>query len=718
MKYAIKMAQLVTVLIFPMLAYAESGTAPSTQSVNDLASLLELDLEKLGQVQVFTAERKLTPIEEAPSVVSVITAEQIKRQGLKSLHEVLSRVPGFFNATSPFMEPISNRGFVQNVNTNYLLLVDGHTLNNDAINGLGHSHMMPGLDRIARIEIVRGPGSTLWGANAAMGIIHLITKDAGDLDNGDNPLGSLDVSYDYEFNHQRHIAQATYGKQFDEGGIMLSGKFFNSDPNSTTSFQAGATDFEVQNSRQMNLWDFDSSHDLYAKLDWRGWMLKAGKIKFKNKNPFLTPIDGSSETTWTTEKEWIELGKKHDLNESFSLEYRLFYDKFSDKRVTQRPSATQGRLSETISPSRAEGFGGETILHFRNEDHHFLLGLSASNRDLKTKTVQSFTSGVVQSFIGIPNIIDKNRAIFFEENYRGFDDWVFTVGLRVDRNTPRGNTTNYLPRAAVSYAINDHWSAKYAFNTGYVAPTLGQTRGGIFQPFGPGSDFVKGAENNQKSRSHDMQLFYQDDRTHANLTLFYHTLTNVIQFAGFGPVTVDGISDVTLFELNASDMNTWGLELEAKTMLTDWLDVYGNYAFANAKYQNRFVEFEGQTALDLVTGTSVATENLTVTGTPQHIWNLGLDWQIKNNLTLNAHYRAWSNAFSKRSNEPSFKRFGVNHYVDLNLHYQEKANNGLSTAVYVKNLFDNDDPLPGGVNSGQVVPQNGRQIGIRIGYQF
>jgi outer membrane receptor for ferrienterochelin and colicin len=696
-------------LCLPLMVSAENGT----QSVDELASLLALDLEKLGQVQVFTAERKLSPIEEAPSVVSVITAEQIKRQGLKSLSEVLSRVPGFFNATSPFMEPISNRGFVQNVNTNYLLLVDGHALNNDAINGLGHSHMMPGLDRIARIEIVRGPGSTLWGANAAMGIIHLITKNAGDLDNGDSPLGSLDVSYDYEFNHQRHIAQATYGKQFDEGGIMLSGKFFNSDPNSTTSFQAGATDFEVQADRQMNLWNFDDSHDLYAKLDWRGWMLKAGKIRFKNKNPLFTPIDGSTETTWTTEKEWIEIGKTHDLKENFSLEYKLFYDKFSDKRSTQFLTAEQ------TNPSKSEGFGGETILHFRNEDHHFLLGISASNRDLKTKTVQNFTSGVVQSFIGIPNIVDKNRAIFFEENYRGFDDWIFTVGLRVDRNTPRGNKTNYLPRAAVSYSINNNWSAKYAFNTGYVAPTLQQTRGGIFQPFGPGGGLtVKGAENNQKSRSHDMQLFYKDGRTHANLTLFYHTLTNVIQFAGFGPVTVDGIPDVTIFEFNASDMNTWGLELEAKTMLTDWLDVYGNYAFANAKYANRFASFEGQVVLDLVDDTSVATQNLTVTGTPQHIWNLGLDWQIKNNFTLNAHYRAWSNAFSKRSNQPSFKRFGVNQYFDLNLHYQEQPNKGLNAAVYVKNLFDNDDPLPGGVNSGQVVPQNGRQVGLRIGYLF
>ncbi len=113
-----------------------------TQEKSSLKSLLSMNLEMLGQVQIYTANRELTPIEEAPSGVSVITAEQIERQGLKSLYEVLARTPGFFNATSPFMEPISNRGFAENVNTNYLLLVDGHALNDDTINGLGHSHMM------------------------------------------------------------------------------------------------------------------------------------------------------------------------------------------------------------------------------------------------------------------------------------------------------------------------------------------------------------------------------------------------------------------------------------------------------------------------------------------------------------------------------------------------------------------------------------------------
>jgi|GEM_PF-3317313 len=674
-----------------------------------MQELLALDLSALGE-QVYTANRELTSIEEAPSVVTLITAEQIERQGLKNLHEVLARVPGFFNATSPFMEPISNRGFVQNVNTNYLLLLDGHALNNHASNGIGHLHMMPGLDRIARIEIIRGPGSTLWGADAAMGIIHLITKKGADLDDGSQPMGALSLSADYEFQHDRQVLQLNYGKQFDDGDLLLSGNFFKSNADWTTSYQAGATDFEIQTVRQMNLWDFEDSHDLYAKLEWQDWHLKAGKIQFENWNPLFTFVDGSRETRWTSEKAWIEIGREHNLNRRFSLEWKLFHNDFTEQRFTTNPATTE------TNTALAKGHGGEAIIHFRHPQHHLLLGISASNMKMRNTTLQKFFTGPVNLFEAIPAITDKNRALFAEESYRGIDDWIFTLGFRLERNEPRSNSTNFMPRATVSHAINDNWRINYAYNTGYVAPTHEQSRGGLSQPFG--TRYVQGAEDNQESASHDLQLFYLDERSRASLTLFHHTLSDVIQWSGFSPVTISGIPNVQLFEINTSDMVTWGLELEGETSLDDDLRLYGNYAYAHAEYQDRQINFQGQVVLDIVTGANIATDNLTVTGTPRHLWNIGLDWDIRDDLTLNAHYRGWTGAWAKNSNQPSFKKFGPYHYLDINLNHENFLTNGLQASAYVKNLFDNGDPLPGGVNSGQVEPQNGRQLGLKMVYQF
>jgi iron complex outermembrane receptor protein len=708
----IRESVLVLGLCLPLLVGAQE-----TETHDNLTALLDMDLETLGTL-VYTADRELTAIEEAPSVVTVITSEQIEQHGLKSIYEVLARVPGFFNSTSAFMEPVSNRGFAQNVNTNYLLLVDGHALNNDAINGLGHAHMMPSLDSIARIEVVRGPSSTLWGANAAMGIIHLITKEAGELDNGDNLWGTLQVSYDYEFDHQRNVAQATYGKQFDEGGIMLSGKFFNSAPDWTTSYQAGATDFEVQTSRQMNLWDFEDSYDLYGKANWRDLTFKVGKIRFKNFNPLFTPVDNSTVDNWVSKKQWFEVGGEQALSENFSLEWTLFHDEFEEERFIKRAPATPEQVFTSTQTSRADGLSGEAIVHFRNQAHHLLLGISASNMDLSLNTVQRFTNDVVKEFVTVPMITDKNRAVFIEESYRDIKDWVFTLGLRVDHNKPRAHKINYLPRAAASYLIDENWSVKYTYNTGYVAPTLEQTRGGIYQQFDSNKPAVKGAEDSQKSRAHDIQWFYSDDSNKVDLTLFHHTLTDVIQFSGFGPIPLGGISKVRLLEVNASDMVTWGLELEAESRLTNSLNLYGNYALANAEYQDRFVFFKGEQILDLVTGTSVATEDGTVTGTPQHIWNMGVDWQIKEDLTFNIHYRGWTDALAKNSDQPTFKRFGPEHYIDLNLLAKNIFTKNLTISAYIKNVFDNRHPLPSGVNEGQVEPQNGRQLGIKLSYLF
>lgn len=708
---------ILTLIVFSVWLDVFGQTNGVTDPV--MLELLDMELAALGSLQVYTPSRELTSIEKAPSVVTVITARQIERQGLKSLHEVLARVPGFFNATSPFMEPISNRGFAQNVNTNYLLLLDGHALNNDAINGLGHMHMMPGLDHIARIEIVRGPGSTLWGANAAMGIIHLITKGAAELDKGDNAFGSLQMSADYEFDHQRQVIQGTYAKQFDQGSILIYGKVFNSDADWTTSYQVGATDLEVQSDRQMNLWDFEDSHDLNAKMEWNGWKFKAGDTLFENFNPIFTPVDGSTVSEWTSKKQWIELGRKDELSTHYSLEWKLFRNQYEDERLTKRSVVTTGIFTHQFNSIESEGNGGEAIVHFDNLKHHLLLGVSASNLDMRNTATQIYPSGFIEEFDPIPAITDKNRAIFFEESYRDIEDWIFTLGLRVDRNEPRGDGTYTLPRTAASYSINDRWSVKYAYNTGYVAPTHEQTRGGIHQPFPSAPNIiVKGAEDIQESRSHDLQLFYNDNRSSASLTLYHHTLTDIIQWSGFGPVTVNGIPDVTLFEVNASDMETWGLELEAKTELNDSMNLYGNYAFTNAEYQDRFVIFQGQVILDLLTGATVATEDGTITGTPRHIWNLGLDWSIRSDLTLNVHYRGWDDAWAKNSNQPSFKSYGPYHYLDINLRHENFLTKGLIASAYIKNMFDNNDAIPNGVTGGEVVPQNGRQLGLQMSYRF
>ena len=141
---------LASCLILPLLANA----ADETETVVDLATLLEMDLEALGGVQVYTASRELTSIEEAPSVVTVITADEILRRGYRTMHDVLARVPGFFpGVVGQSQEVISNRGNILGGNRHYLYLIDGHS-QNTITKGSSFAHIFPALDKVKRIEIV------------------------------------------------------------------------------------------------------------------------------------------------------------------------------------------------------------------------------------------------------------------------------------------------------------------------------------------------------------------------------------------------------------------------------------------------------------------------------------------------------------------------------------------------------------------------------------
>jgi len=213
------------------LGACPAGAQDDSAGREQVRSLMGLDLAALGRLQVFSASRELTSIEQSPSVVTLITAEEIRRRGYKRLADVFDRVPGFYNSHDIGQSLIAARGFVQNPNNNFLLLVDGHSINSVADEGIGNNHLMPQLHQVKRIEILRGPGSTLWGGDAANGIINLITFDGRDLAESEHPFSEVVVGREFGrpldmasflggIRQQRHIDRVMR-HQFGEKGPAL-----------------------------------------------------------------------------------------------------------------------------------------------------------------------------------------------------------------------------------------------------------------------------------------------------------------------------------------------------------------------------------------------------------------------------------------------------------------------------------------------------------------
>jgi iron complex outermembrane receptor protein len=167
-------------VLLAALLGAHTPTALFAQSVS-ADHLARASLEELMNMRITSAERKTQRAEDVPAAVYVITQEDIRRSGLTKLPEIFRLVPGVQVARVNASEwAVSVRGFNSLYSDKLLVLIDGRSLYNRAFSGVfwdGQNVMASDIDRI---EVIRGPGGTAWGANAVNGVINVITKSAAD----------------------------------------------------------------------------------------------------------------------------------------------------------------------------------------------------------------------------------------------------------------------------------------------------------------------------------------------------------------------------------------------------------------------------------------------------------------------------------------------------------------------------------------------------------
>jgi iron complex outermembrane receptor protein len=185
--------------------------------------LSSMDLEDLMQIEVTTASKRARPIGETPAAVTVLTEEDIRRSGATTLAELLRGVPGLHVAQIDATHwSISSRGFSDEFANKLLVMVDGRSIYAPIFSGvLWNEHDLM-LEDVQRVEVVRGPGGTLWGANAVNGVINVITKPASETPGG--LVSALAGSY------ESYGGAARYGLEVaDSAHLRLYGKFAERD---------------------------------------------------------------------------------------------------------------------------------------------------------------------------------------------------------------------------------------------------------------------------------------------------------------------------------------------------------------------------------------------------------------------------------------------------------------------------------------------------------
>jgi iron complex outermembrane receptor protein len=141
--------------------------------------LTSISIEALGNIQVTSASKKTENLSAAPAAIFVISGEDIRRGGFSSVPDALRTVPGLYVVQlSSHVWLVTARGFSNEYNDKMLVLIDGRLVYSPTFGGVFWDVQDPPLEEIDRIEVIRGPAGTLWGADAMNGVINIITKDA------------------------------------------------------------------------------------------------------------------------------------------------------------------------------------------------------------------------------------------------------------------------------------------------------------------------------------------------------------------------------------------------------------------------------------------------------------------------------------------------------------------------------------------------------------
>jgi iron complex outermembrane receptor protein len=691
-----------------------------------------MSLEELLSINVISASRSFTNIIEAPSVMTVITADDISRQGLKTLEEVLQRVPGFFPSEESTRAVISNRGILTN---KFLMLIDGHAVNSIVKNGFFQQHIYPLLDNVERIEVVRGPGSTLWGNEAALGVINIITKSDWDEINSEKyPHGRMSASYDYADNTDRQIAKLSYDRGFYDGnGLMLTGNWFRSDPKWMNRFVAGSENFIIGNGSPTVLRDFNNSYEMYGKLKVNSFLLSARTTNFESGVPFLSNTGINEEKRsghFEYENSFIEARYNLEVGDTSEIDFIFSFDRIRD-HVVQDLNGSYS-FSRYIR-SEEDGIGGETIYTTNYfEDHEIKTGIYYRYVDVIRLEEQRYfddinreTSIRDQAKPGY----DNTFAFFAEDTWHFADKWIAVYGGRIDYNDFREDATIFLPRAGLIWKTTDRVTLKYLYNTGYIRPYVQQSNGTAGEPFyyEPGDEYWVGADKSEKVSSHDFQVLYNHEGVYLGATFYYLTYKDFIEWPG---VYFRRDPDYRAYFQNLDDITSKGVELEWKVNLFDPLTVYGNYSYSYARFDDLSITVQG-IPIDL-NGSSFVAANGAFFGVPEHTWNFGIYYDVNRDVDLNVHYRGWDDAWALESRLPTFRKFGPEHYVDLNLRWKNIFKI-FNLSFYCKNLFDNTgtlqthtsiipapapEDISGTPTKTGVIPDYGRTIGLKVEFKY
>lgn len=702
----------IILLIFPFVFPFQAQSQSPDSAIEE--ELRWLRAESLVSIATGISQ----PVHRAPAIATVITAADIEAMGITELDEALETVPGLHvmrNGFQGYGSIYAIRGIYSDFNPEVLLLINGIPVTSSLFGGRGPLWKGLMVNNIARIEVIRGPGSAIYGANAFAGVINVITKTSEEI--AGTEAGVRTGRFDTQ------ELWALHGDQWGGFDVALALEYF------TTNGQREVIDADFQTALDNQSTDPPASlapgpvslgvDRLDARVDIsRGeWRLRLGyqgrhnvgngigaaqaldpdaDFEYDRINADLTYHDPEFTDNWdvTAEASFFDTGFEVENEQSFFP---------AGHRQTAAPFALlpEGLIVNAGTTEHHVRFNLSGI--YSGYDSHLIrAGAGIHYVDLRevshTSNIDPGTGlplpvGQRISYSDTPFAFQRevdrtNWHAFLQDTWTFKTDWAMTSGLRFDRYSGFGSTVN--PRIALVWQTQPKLTSKLLYGRAFRVPSLLDST-------------VTNVATIQGNPDIDPEIIdtvelgfdYQAaDDLHLALNVFHYWIDDKIQLLGDGALLV---------AQNVGKQTGHGLELETRWSASGDIDILANYAY--------------QVSTDEKTDKDAG-------NAPHHQLFLRADWRFMPNW----HFNARVNLVADRDRVAGDARPEIDDYttVDITLRHKDLADHW-DFAISVRNLFDEDAREPSGgpgpaTATTEAIPNDlplaGRSYFAEVRYRF
>ena len=572
------------------------GASNLALGANDDDALWDTPLEELGQIRVVSiASGTETPLDKAAAVTSVISADDIAAIGATDLDQVLETIPGLHinHSDQAFSPKYVFRGITSSNNPQALMLVNGIPVTTMMYGNRGNAWGGMPVKSIKRIEVIRGPGSALYGADAYSGVIDIITKGPEDIN--DQALGGRVGSFDTQGGWFE-----TAGKVGNVGTALILEyqttdgwrRTIDSDAQTSQDQQSGTDASLAPGPVNTGVDQLDTRLELSGDK----WIFRAG---LQNRNNLGTgpgvsqALDPQGE--FSSRRLSADFSYRWpDLFEDLETEARLSYFNITQKPENDIVLYPPGAFGGTFPDGLIGGPGYkeqqlrlDVSAVFKGiEDHRIQTGVGSFWADLYAVTERKNFNPDLSPKGEVVDVSDDPNEVWMPEedrfNYYAFvqDEWQFAQnwqlvsGIRFDDYSDFGSTVN--PRAALIWATTDTITSKLLYGRAFRAPSLNELYVDN-NPVALGNRDLDAETIDTYELAFSHQL---DSQTFYGINLFYYEIDDLIT-----AMAVPG--EVYQEYRNSGKRRGHGVEFEFGYRLLESLELVGNYAYQKSTDKRR-----------------------------------------------------------------------------------------------------------------------------------